>query len=593
MLYPEVTESRSVWDLNGIWEFKLDDGTGIPSKWYRSKLEDSVPMPVPASYNDIYEGREYREHMGYVFYQKEIMITKEMLRDRLVLRLGSATHKAEIYINSHLATKHRGGFLPFEVEINDYSQVGKNYITIAVDNTIDDSTLPVGHLYEKEYPGLGKVKFNDANFDFFNYAGLMRPIKLYTTPKNYIEDITLRTSIDGTVVYNIDCVGKGEVTIFVFDEDGNRVARAEGRSGKFIIESPHLWQPLNAYLYKMRVCFSSDKMDLYEMAFGIREVKVEGNQFFINEKPFYFKGFGKHEDSPINGRGYNEVVNIKDMNLLKWIGANSIRTSHYPYSDEMMRLCDQQGIVVIDEVAAVGLNYNFMATNHNMEQGKAINTWDLIKTYPQHKQDITELINRDKNYACVVMWSVANEPASAEKGAYEYFKPLVELAKKLDVQKRPVTIVTQEASNPKECKIAELVDIIAINRYYGWYNSCGNLKLARSVLMDEFEGWEKRCPNKPIMVCEYGADAIAGFHDTTPTMFSEEYQMDFLKEYHKIFDKVPNLIGEHVWNFADFNTEASTMRVQGNKKGIFTRDRKPKMAAHYLKRRWEGREKLN
>ncbi|MDN8847931.1 glycoside hydrolase family 2 TIM barrel-domain containing protein, partial [Staphylococcus aureus] len=127
--------------------------------------------------------------------------------------------------------------------------------------------------------------------------------------------------------------------------------------------NPHLWKPLNAYLYHLEVSLIDDGelIDTYAERFGIRSVEVAKDKFLINGEPFYFKGFGKHEDSYYHGRGMNEVANVLDFNLMKWIGANSFRTSHYPYSEEMMRLADEQGIVVIDETTAVGVHLNFNA----------------------------------------------------------------------------------------------------------------------------------------------------------------------------------------------------------------------------------------
>jgi beta-glucuronidase len=110
--------------------------------------------------------------------------------------------------------------------------------------------------------------------------------------------------------------------------------------------------------------------------------------------------------------------------------------------------------------------------------------------------------------------------------------------------------------------------------------------MAKALLRAELTGWNRVQPGKPMMFTEYGADTIVGFHDTTPAMFSEEYQVACLKANHEVVDEFPNFIGEQVWNFADFQTSQGIMRVQGNKKGVFTRDRKPKMAAHYLRQRW-------
>lgn len=589
MLYPIMTETREVIDLNGIWNFKLDNKKGIEEKWYEGKLTNAQPMPVPASYNDLDEGVDFRDHIGWVWYQREFIIPKHMQNERIMLRFGSATHTAKVYVNGKLVVEHKGGFTPFEAEINDYIISGKNNVTVAVNNVIDWTTLPVGLYQEEDIPGLGKVPKMTPNFDFFNYAGIHRPVKIYTTPKTYVKDITVDTLVEnstGIIKYQIEMNGNCDVVVSLYDEQGVKVTSATGIQNELVVEDVTLWEPMNAYLYNLVVELIDDShvIDQYELPVGIRTVEVKAGQFLINDKPFYFKGFGKHEDSHIHGRGFNEAINVKDFNLMKWIGANSFRTAHYPYSEEIMRLADREGIVVIDETPAVGVHLNFMATL--MSQGERVDTWKEIGTFEHHQDIIRELIARDKNHACVVMWSIANEPASEEVGAYEYFKPLCQLAKELDVQKRPVTIVTHMMSTPDKCQVAELVDVLALNRYYGWYIQGGSLMQAKAMLQAELEGWEKRCPGKPIMFTEYGADTVAGMHDTTPVMFTEEYQAEYYKANHEVVDQCPTFIGEQVWNFADFQTSQGIIRVQGNKKGIFTRDRKPKLVAHTLRERW-------
>jgi beta-glucuronidase len=563
--------------LNGIWNFKLDDGTGFENEWYRSKLQDPIPMAVPASMNDIGVTRKIKEHIGWVWYEREFLIPSSLRGSRIVLRFGSATHQAIVYVNGKKVTEHKGGFLPFEAEINEYLTEGKNRVTVAVDNTIDESTLPVGIA-------------NHPNFDFFNYAGLHRPVKIYTTPTRYVKDITVITDFEestGYVDYEIEYIGSDlEVKVKVMDEAGEVVASGDGAKGTIQIPHVTLWEPMNAYLYTLAVELvdNGQIIDLYEQPFGVRTVAVKEGKFLINNKPFYFKGFGKHEDTPINGRGFSDAANVMDFNLMKWIGANSFRTAHYPYSEELMRLADREGFVVIDETPAVGVHLNFMATVRG--GGRNRNTWKEIQTFDHHCDVIKELIARDKNHPSVVMWSIANEPASEEEGADEYFRPLVEMTKQLDPQQRPVTIVTFVHSSPEKDQVAELIDVLAFNRYYGWYIDGGNLESAKVKFRKEIEDWQNRCPGKPILITEYGADTIAGLHDVEPTMFTEEYQTAFYQANHEVFDQFDCIIGEHPWNFADFGTSQNVMRVQGNKKGIFTRDRKPKMVAHELRKRW-------
>ncbi len=592
MLYPIMTETRQIIDLNGIWNFKLDKGTGFEEKWNQTGLKDSIRMAVPSSYNDLVEGSDFRDHMGWVWYEREFVINKNMLDERVVLRFGSATHHAKVYVNGKLLVEHKGGFTPFEAELNEFVTVGKNRLTVAVNNILDESTLPVGIVQETKLPDGSTKTTNPVNFDFFNYAGIHRPVKIYTTPKTYVKDVTVVTDFENTlgkVDYEVEVKGEASVVISVIDEDNKVVAKSEGSKGKVEIEDVKLWEPMNAYLYNLKVDLLNENneiIDTYEQPFGVRTVKVEDGKFLINNKPFYFKGFGKHEDSNIHGRGFDEALNVKDFNLMKWIGANSFRTAHYPYSEEIMRLADREGIVVIDETPAVGVHLNFMATM--MAGAERRDTWQEIQTFEHHQDIIRELVARDKNHPCVVMWSVANEPASDEKGADEYFKPLIELTKELDPQKRPVTVVTYLMSTPDTCQIAELLDVLCLNRYYGWYAQGGDLEVAKMYLNAELEGWNKRCPGKPIMFTEYGADTVCGMRDTTSVMFTEEYQVEYLEANHEVVDKFPNFVGEQVWNFADFATSQGIIRVQGNKKGVFTRERKPKMAAHYLRNRWHN-----
>lgn len=586
-----MTESRHLIDLNGIWRFKLDKGEGFLEQWYKHKLKNTLEMPVPASYNDLVESQEVRDHVGWVWYEREFVLPKSLLGDRIVLRFGSATHEAKVYLNGEFLMEHKGGFTPFEAEVSSLLVCGENRLTVAVNNIIDESTLPVGMVKESEVDGKKVIK-NYVNFDFFNYAGIHRPVKLYTTPKTYIEDITIVTDFNGDkghVKYDVTVVGEflGDVNISIIDEDGNIVATQKGLSEEVVIEKVQLWEPLASYLYTLKVDLVQDGtvIDTYSEPFGVRTVAVREGKFLINDKPFYFKGFGKHEDSYVNGRGFNEIINVKDFSLMKWIGANSFRTAHYPYSEEIMRLADREGIVVIDETPAVGLHLNFMATGLFGSSEKR-DTWKEIGTMEAHIQVIRELIARDKNHPSVVMWSIANEPDSDSEGAKEYFEPLIKLAKELDPQKRPTTVVTYLNSTPDRCKVGDIVDVLCLNRYYGWYIAGGDLEEAKRLLESELNDWMERCPDKPIMFTEYGADTVAGMHDTVPVMFTEEYQVDYYKANHEVVDQCKNFVGEQVWNFADFATSQGIIRVQGNKKGIFTRERKPKMIAHSLRQRW-------
>jgi beta-glucuronidase len=315
-------------------------------------------------------------------------------------------------------------------------------------------------------------------------------------------------------------------------------------------------------------------------------VKVDGARFLINGEPFYFRGFGKHEDSVVRGKGYDNAYMVHDFVLMEWLGANSFRTSHYPYAEEVLDYADRHGIVVIDETPAVGLNTGI---GGGIFGGKPMKTFSEetvnAATQDVHRQAIRELVARDKNHPCVVIWSIANEPESDTPESRAYFEPLAAEARRLDPS-RPVGFVNVMLAPADKDLVSDLFDVLMLNRYYGWYVNSGDLANAERALEAEVQAWVKK-HGKPIIFTEYGADTIAGLHSVTPIPWTEEYQADLLEMTHRVFDRVDAVVGEQIWAFADFATGFAIFRVDGNKKGVFTRDRRPKAAAHLLRRRWQ------
>jgi beta-galactosidase/beta-glucuronidase/putative sterol carrier protein len=275
---------------------------------------------------------------------------------------------------------------------------------------------------------------------------------------------------------------------------------------------------------------------------------------------------------------------VKDYDLLKWVGANSYRTSHYPYSEEEMSMADRQGILIIDEIPAVSLQFEDSPENIQTR-------FDICQ------RQLRELVARDKNHPSVIVWSVANEPmppdmmrritgggAPSAKDVIgrDFLKALIDLAHQLDPT-RPATLVGV-MGGPLEW--LEAADIVCINRYWGWYAQPGQIELGVRLLGQELDAIAAAL-HKPVVITEFGADTVAGLHRQPPQMFSEEYQVEFLRGYLDVVAQRPFVVGLHVWNFADFQATQSTMRVGGmNLKGVFTRERQPKMAAHFLRERW-------
>jgi beta-glucuronidase len=592
MLRPQDTTTRETKRLDGMWSFATDrNGLGHAQTWWCGRLPDAQRMPVPSSFNDIPADPAVRDHVGDVWYQRQVFVPRGWVGQRVVLRLDAATHRATAWIGDTLVGAHEGGYTPFEVDVTDAVTPGEECrLTVAVNNELTWESIPPG-IVEVLPDGTRRQR---QYHDFFNYAGLHRSVWLYTTPHAHIADLTVVTDIEdgsGVVRYTVTAGGSsgGEVRVRLRDAEGREIATADGAEGALRVAQPKLWGPGRGYLYDLEVDLvdTGAVVDRYTLPVGIRTVRVAGTQFLINGEPFYFRGFGKHEDLNVHGRGHDDAAMLHDFSLLSWIGANSFRTSHYPYAEEVLEEADRRGIVVIDETAAVGLN---LGVGGGMFLGGPRTTYsdDTIGAATQlvHRRAIEELIARDKNHPCVVLWSLANEPESHTEAGRAYFEPLFAAARAADPS-RPVGFVNMMFALPDTCTVTELADVVMINRYYGWYVEPGDLVAAERGLEAELQGWVA-AHGKPIIVTEYGADTMSGLHTTDGSVWSEEYQVALLETYHRVFDRTDAVVGEHVWNFADFATGPSFMRVDGNKKGVFTRDRRPKMAAHDLRRRWLG-----
>lgn len=383
--------------------------------------------------------------------------------------------------------------------------------------------------------------------------------------------------------------------LVVADEAGAIVPTATGAAGELTIEGAHLWNLRAGYLYTFtaRIVDAADEVvDEYYDEVGLRTVAVEGANILLNGHPVFLKGFGRHEDVPVHGRGFDPVFARRDFELMKRMGCNSFRTGHYPYAEEELQEADRGGFFVIDEVAAVGMlvsTANFAAA---VEEGKGNTLFPDPDVAPKmlaaHKEAIRELVARDKNHACVCAWSLFIEPDFSEDSSVAYCQEVFDLARELDPAKRPCSYTNVTRCRGAKDKCIQIPDFIMLNRYDGWYVKPGiEIDEAREILVNELHEWETTLrPNTPVLFTEYGCDTVAGIHKLPSVMWSEEYQVEFFQMMHEIFDEFDWIVGEQPWNLTDFQTGEGKMRVDGNKKGAFTRDRQPKAVAHLLRERW-------
>jgi beta-glucuronidase len=578
---PQDSATRERKNLDGLWSFAPDpDGAGRAAGWFAGPLPSPRDIAVPASYNDIVP--ELRDHVGEVWYQRTARVPRGWAGQRIVLHFESATQRATVWVDGTEVVTHEGGYTPFEADITALVRPGDEVrITACVDNTLTFQSIPPG-VVEDTPTGPRQVYWHD----FFNYSGLHRSVWLAATPMTYIEDVTVVTGLDGTdgtVDWTAVTAGGLDVRAVLRDADGVEVAAG---TGTLRVPDVHRWAPGDGYLYDLEVQLVDGDVlvDSLHQSVGVRTVEVRGTEFLINGEPFHFTGFGKHEDVPVVGKGHSDAYLVHDFELMRWIGANSFRTSHYPYSEAVLDYADRHGIVIIDETAAVGLN---MGLGGGIFGGQGYTTFspETIndRTREVHAQAIRELVARDRNHPSVVLWSIANEPESDTEAAEDYFRPLFDVARDADPT-RPVGFVNVMLAPHGRCRVSKFADVLMLNRYYGWYVNTGDLAGAEHAWRQELVGWAGE--GKPIIITEYGADTLPGLHSLTAQPWSEEYQVEYLAMNHRVFDSVPAVVGEQVWNFADFETTSGIMRVGGNRKGVFTRDRKPKAAAYALRDRW-------
>ncbi len=583
MLYPQSNLFRQTIDLSGLWDFRFDsEDQGTGGGWPEG-LDDTRPIAVPASWNDQFA--DWRDYLGPAWYQTRFALPWGWDQHRVNLRFGSVNYLAQVWLNGVRLGEHEGGHLPFAFDVTEHMRSNGNLLVVRVDGTLAPNRVPPGNIplastdedgETTPFPSGPFGAFPDTSFDFFPFCGIHRPVLLTATPQGGIDDLTIVTHIDGSaglVRVRLEA-GEAAAARLTLRGHGTDVSTEVDPTQEAVltVADAALWSPDAPNLYDLRAELLQDGQvyDRYSLPVGIRTVAVDGDALLLNGQPITLTGFGRHEDFPITGRGLVPAVIVKDYALLKWVGANSFRTSHYPYSEQMMNLADRLGFLVIDETPAAGLYFRQDGLERRTE---------LCRQYTR------ELIDRDKNHPSVILWNLANEPDdSTRPAAKEVFHELYSLAKSLDPT-RPVTIVSYVGVAEESL---EFCDVVCLNRYRGWYTQMGQLDKACALLSSELDQVHDKFP-KPLLLTEFGADTVPGHHAQPPEMFSEEYQAEMLTRYVELLNSKPFVVGHHVWNMCDFKTGQAVHRFGGmNLKGVFTRDRRPKLAAHRLRELWGG-----
>lgn len=590
LLYPFESPTRTSHDLSGLWRFKLDPkNVGEAERWFDG-LTDPRRIPVPCSWNDLFDDAE--NYFGPAWYETEVWLSPEGPDRRVQIRFGAADYHATVWLNGEKLGEHAGAHLPFAFDVTGIAQPGRaNRLVVRVENELRLDRVPA--IPDPKTAKMGQGDWPQTTYDFFPYAGLHRPVVVQTLPAVHLHDLTVHTGLsgsEGTVEVELEAAGGWSGPATVTLEGGSSpiaaTGRIEGGRGRVALRIPGVrpWSPKVPFLYRLTVALGPRErpLDVYSMKIGVRTIVVKGSQILLNGEPIFLKGFGKHEDFAIHGKGLDLPVLVRDFELLKWIGANSFRTSHYPYAEEVMQLADEYGFLVIAETPGVSLVF--------MDPPEIIEA-----RYKALDAALTALVRRDKNHPSVIMWSLANEPIpkpfhtnnEVTQGAVDagtaFFARLFARVRELD-RSRPASIDSVQGGPPEW---AAPGDVICTNSYNGWYVISGRLGEAEKVLEQEVAALRARHGDKPIIYLEFGADAVAGIHSDPPEMWTEEYQAALIEMYWRVLRRHDYVVGSHPWAFADFKTPQSIIRVGAlNQKGVFTRDRRPKLAATRLRQLW-------
>lgn len=525
-------------------------------------FDKSPTIKVPGDWNTQKENLFYYE--GTVWYKKSFDYKKTESNNRVFVYFEAVNYEADVYFNGKKIGKHIGGFTPFNFEVTDLLKNKDNFLIVKVDNKRKKEGVPT------------------LNTDWWNYGGITRDVKLVEISNNFIENYSIQLNsennkqIKGFVKLNGDDIAQKNIQIEIPELQINKTITSNNKgvaSFEIISSKLQYWDIKNPYLYQVSIKTSTDKII---DQIGFRTIKTKGKQILLNDKSIFLKGISIHEESPIRGGRGNSIEDAQQLlNWAKELGCNYVRLAHYPHNEHMVRLADAMGMLVWEE------NPVYWTIS-----------WENETTYNNAENQLTEVINRDKNRASVIIWSMANEtPTSNSRNIF--LKKLAAHARELD-RTRLISAALEQSDFEGNSSIrtisdsfADVVDVLSFNQYVGWYDGlpekCGQIS------------W-KITQNKPVLISEFGAGAKAGFHGDKLTRWSEEYQEDVYIQTLKMVEGIDQLQGFSPWILVDFRSPRRmlpTIQDGYNRKGLISEDGKKKKAFYVLKNFYDAKSTLN
>ncbi|MDD6363255.1 MAG: glycoside hydrolase family 2 TIM barrel-domain containing protein [Lachnospiraceae bacterium] len=549
---------RTTQIINDNWKFAKTASAPatLPEAW--------EAVTLPHTYNAVDGqdgGNDY--YRGTAAYVRTLVTPKAGSDQEIYLEFRGAAMSAEVYLNGKQLAKHQGGYSTFRVLLNGALRLEgeENLLCVLVDNSDNEEVYP-----------------QKADFTF--YGGIYRDVVLITVPSTHFAlredgtpgiritpkadlakrsaDILVETKVEGTA-------DGAKVTISACGQE--QTVPVENGSAKALlhVENVHLWDGVSdPYLYTAKAVLTADgkEPDQVSARFGVRSFRIDPSEgFFLNGRSYPLRGVSRHQDRQGAGNALTPAMMQEDMEVIKDIGANTLRLAHYQHAQEFYDLCDENGIIVWAEIPFIT---KFMP-------GGRQNTISQMR----------ELITQSYNHPSIICWGLSNEITASSQVTEELMdnhRELNELCHSLD-STRP-TAMAHAFMLEKDSPLIPVADIAGYNLYFGWY--LGELEQNDSF----FDEYHKMFPDRVMGFTEYGADANISFHAEHPVQgdYSEEYQCVYHEHIAKMIEERPYLWATYVWNLFDF---AADGRDEGgkhgqNQKGLVEFDHKTRKDAFYL-----------
>ncbi|MBS4208202.1 glycoside hydrolase family 2 TIM barrel-domain containing protein [Bacillus sp. FJAT-50079] len=561
-------------NINDDWKFIRQDEERAIEKAYTDEHWQEVN--IPHTWNAIDGANGFDFYKGACWYRKEFSVDLLAQGNKVFIEFEGANSITDVYVNGQHMGQHRGGYSTFRFDITDVVTFGaKNLLTVKVDNTVVDDVYPQMAdftFYGGIYRDVNVVIANPVHFDLMDYGSQ----GVYIVQEE-VSNEAAKLTIKSRLVNDHEEDKKVRLWVDILDGSSNHIAYAAKEvilaAGETQVvelpiemENPILWNGLkNPHMYKANLSMTSfnDMVDELSIPFGVRYFEVDADKgFFLNGEPLRLNGVSRHQDRKDMGWAITPKEHKEDMELIKEVGATSIRLAHYQHDQYFYDLCDQEGMVVWAEIPFISVM--------SKTELEGINA----------KQQMIELIRQNFNHPSIMFWGIQNEiQISGERPELrKLVKELNELTKKEDPTR--LTTMANVMFVPDKDEYNYMTDIVGYNKYYGWYQGKA----------EDFAGWldgfHETNPQVKVGISEYGAEGILQYHSNDPKVkdYTEEYHALYHEKVWKIFSERPYLWSTYVWNMFDFG---ANIRDEGgvkgrNNKGLITYDRKIKKDAFYM-----------